>query len=66
MDIAETEAALRAAANRYHEANSARNSAMEELRRCIIAADQAGLTRTRIVEVADVARQTVYDALKAR
>jgi hypothetical protein len=66
MDTAQAEAALREAAKRYHQADAARQAAMDELRRCMIGADKAGLPRAHIAAIAGVARQTVYDALHGR
>jgi len=55
---------LEAASEAYRAANEARRAAVEALRRAIRNADKAGLTRTLIIRVTGVGRQTVYDALK--
>ena len=61
--MTEAEARLAAAAQRYQEANDARSAAMSALRQRIIESDAAGIPRNRIVALANVARQTVYDTL---
>ena len=58
---------LRAAARKYHRAQEARNQALAELNAAIRAADrEGGHTRIELIRVAQVGRQTVFDALKGK
>lgn len=58
--------ALKKAGRKYARAQAARDAALEELREAIRAAGAAGHSPTNeIIPAAGVARQTVFDALKA-
>lgn len=61
-----TEAAdlLRQAAGKFRAAAAARDQAADELADAIRVADAAGMARNEIVEVAGVARMTVYRAVE--
>lgn len=58
------ETRLIAAAERYRDANQARATALAELQEEILKCDAAGISRSSIVSLARLARQTVYNTLQ--
>ena len=64
-DLSPAMTTLRDAGRKLARADAARDRAIAEVRDAIRAADrEGGNTRTQIMKVAGVARQTVYDALR--
>src|SRR4051812_5859880 len=64
MEMTPALAELRDAAHNLASLQSARDQGMDRLRKAIRAADREGRnSRTTIIRMAGVARQTVYDAL---